>query len=148
MENRLIGPRFDTYTPESFHAFVKSLIKTSPNASKEVLGISLTQKSGKVTIRINRSDKSLNRDEVTKLAEEYKLEELTLLKLLKKRKIGIFYGIDDQRHSDDQAALEKDAGNKKTRKRKDVSGDKLLKPERNSGMQEESSIQSIVETTI
>ncbi len=146
--DKLIGEPIESYTPEAYHAFVKSLIKTTPNASKEVLGVSITQKGKKTTIRINRSDKSLMRDEVTKLAEEYKLSELELLKLLTKRKIGIFYGIDDQRAAEDSAAIKADAGNKKTTKRKNSSLDKLLKPGCDSGVQAESSILPTLETTI
>lgn len=138
---KLIGAEFKTYTVESFYNFVKSLIRNSPNGSKEVLGISISQKAGKTTIRLNRSDKSLNRDEVSKLAEEYKIEELELLKLLTKRKIGIFYGIDDTRAAQDQTALKANAGDKKTRKRKDASLNQLQQPECDSGMQAESLLQ-------
>jgi len=145
---RLIGEPIESYTPETYHAFAKSLIKTTPNTSKEVLGVSITQKGKKTTIRINKTDKSLMRDEVTKLAEEYKLSELELLKLLTKRKIGIFYGIDDQRAAEDKEAIKADAGDKKTTKRKNSSLDKLLKPERDTGMQEEVSIQPSLETTL
>lgn len=144
----LIGEPIESYNPETYHAFAKSLIKTTPNASKEVLGVSIAQKGKKTTIRINRSDKSLMRDEVTKLAEEYKLSELELLKLLTKRKVGIFYGIDDQRAAEDKEAIKADAGNKKTTKRKNSSLDKLLKPECNSGVQAESSILPALETTL
>lgn len=139
--SRLIGRAFGLYDAESFHSFVKSLIKSNnPNQSKEVMGVSLSQLKGKTTIRLTRDSKTLTRDELTKLSEEYKLTEQELLVLFKKRKIGIMYDISDTRIESDKAAIEAHAGNKKTRKRKVSDRDELQQLGDNPRMFEENSI--------
>lgn len=148
MENNetLIGPRFDSYSPDSFYSYVKGLIKTkNPNASKEVQGIAIKQDGSRLSLRFTRSDKVLQRNEVTKLAQEYKIEELGILLALEKRKLGILYEPHDTRIESDKSAIEKakaDAKDQKRRaKRKDGSGDKLLEPVDNSGVLSESQLQ-------
>lgn len=139
--SRLIGKAFGLYDAESFYAFVKSLIKSNnPNQSKEVMGVSLSQLKGKTTIRLTRDSKTLTRDELTKLAQEYKLTEQELLVLFKKRKIGIMYDISDTRIESDKAAIEAHVGAKKTRKRKVSDRDELQQLGDNPGMLEESSV--------
>ena len=65
--SRLIGKTFDSYTPESFHEFAKKLTRISGNKSKEVTGIAISQKAGKTSVRFTRTEKSLNRDELSNL---------------------------------------------------------------------------------
>jgi hypothetical protein len=137
MVNRLIGQSFASYSPQGFYDFVKGLMKTSPNASKEVSGISITQKAGKTTIRMNKTDKTLTRDEVSKLATEYKLNEQEFLILLSKRKIGILYELNDSRAEEDRNT-QANAKGRKTGRRKISAGNELLKPSDNSRMHEES----------
>jgi hypothetical protein len=139
---RLIGKAFASYDPESFYNFVKSLIKSNnPNQSKEVMGVSLSRLKNKTTIRITRDSKTLTRDELTKLAQEYKLTETELLVLFKKRKIGIMYDLNDTRHETDSKLLaEANAGVKKTRKRKISDRDELQLAEHSSGVFEEGSV--------
>lgn len=139
--NRLIGKAFSSYCPDSFHAFVKSLIKSNnPNQSKEVMGISISQLKEKTTVRLTRDSKTITRDELTKLSQEYKLTEQELLILFKKRKIGIMYDISDIRIESDKAAIEANAGIKKTRKRKVSDRDELQQLSDHSGMPQESSV--------
>lgn len=112
-------------------------MRTSPNASKEVSGISITQKAGKTTIRMNKTDKTLTRDEVSKLATEYKLNEQEFLILLSKRKIGILYELNDRRSEEDRNS-QANVKSRKAGRRKIQNRDELLKPSDNSGVHEES----------
>jgi hypothetical protein len=143
---RLIGKPFSSYDAESFYAFVKSLVRSSsPNQSKEVMGVSISRTASKTSIRITRDSKTLTRDELTKLASEYKLTETELLMLFQKRKIGIMYDLNDSRIEHDKQALESakaDAGTKKTRKRKVSDRDELQLSSHNPGVHEESSVQA------
>ena len=141
---RLIGKAFESYTPESLYEFAKSLIKSNnPNQSKEVMGVSLSQAKGKTTIRITRDSKTLTRDELTKLSEEYKLTEQELLLLFKKRKIGIMYDLNDARIEHDKQIInsaKKNVGVKKAGKRKVSDRDEIQLTEHSSGMPQESSV--------
>lgn len=138
--SRLIGKSFDSYTPESFYDFAKGLVKTSGNKSKEATGISITLKAGKTSLRMTRTDKTVTRTEVEKLASEYKLTELELLLMFKKRKVEITYELSDVRRNQDEESLKANAGSIKASRRKILAENKLQQSEHNSGMSAESTV--------
>lgn len=136
----LISPiAYETHSAESFYAYIKSLMNS--NASKEVSGVSISKSGEKLTIRMSRSPKVVTRDELTILAKEYELNETELLKIFKKRKIGIDYADNDERKSTELTTTrtKKNAGSKR-KKRQDVSENQLLVVERDSRLHEESSV--------
>jgi hypothetical protein len=143
---KLIGPAIETLSAEAFYERIKGLYQSkSEGQSKEVQGISITRNSGQVRMRFLRDPKQLTRDELAKLAEEYKLTELELLILFKKRKVEVLYASDDRRFTEDAATLKENAGSKKTRKRKVSAGNELQQLGDSSGMPQEVSVQAPAE---
>ncbi len=126
----LIAKAFGEHTPESFYAYVKSLLSNKSNSSKEVQGVSITFKSDNTTIRISRDAKAVSRDELALLATEYLKDEMTLLQLFTKRKVGITYEDNDGRRDTDASWLAEDKKRnvkpKRTAGRKNKGVDKLL----------------------
>jgi hypothetical protein len=143
----LLAKALWTQSPEDYFAYVKGLIISKATASKEVSSVGIVFKKDRITVRVNRDPKQVTRDEVTSLAVEYAKDELWLLELLTKRKIGIHYETNDSRITTDEEHFQaqRDAKPRKASKRKAKSKDKLQLSFDNSRLLEESSIQSSTE---
>ncbi len=143
----LLSPKaFLEHTTESFYAYIKNMMNS--NRSKEVRGVSISVgKADKITIRIEREEKIVSREELELLAQEYNIDEMKLLTLFIKRKIGISYDNSPKRESDIAAINEAKANARAERlaMRKKAGNDKFLKPKRNSRLHEESTIQPTTE---
>jgi hypothetical protein len=133
---RLIGKPFAQFSPEEYHTHIKSFIKDSPSTSKEVQGVSITQKGKRLTVKVLRDSKALSREEVTLLATEYKLDEQELLKLLKKRKIGVIYEPNDPRSESDETQHKKNA-KPRSKRREALPPNQLQQPELAPDLHEE-----------
>jgi len=138
----LTGPEFSSQTPDSFISYVKSLIHNK--TSKEVQGVSISiSGSNKLTIRFSRETKVVSREELSLLAKEYKQDEQELLKLFRKRKIEVIYDdTDNRRETETPVKAKKNAGHKRSPRRKKASVDQLLEPSSDTRLHEESGVQS------